>query len=311
MSEPLPPLPIAFEDRNGNVVARDGIVCVLFIRRPHREIADHIGALFERYCALVGDGTLTHVEVGEEDKPLTSRRRASTRKKLSAKGAGAGPGNEYVSVSGGFTDYDVATYRFEYHGFDLLRPDAASSVELWFPTSFVDQVGGQGGLANEILALVADVPLSSGYCSLAFNYEEHRRIVAEMHVTTPLADLHPGLDVHHTASTGAYIGDHVRGAYWLTLLGPTMLERLGLSEEQLRDALDEPMIEVSAAGTTIAIRAGDELRPGFAEADPLPLIRKVASVLEPITFEQTLGCFGFVTDDAQERFLAWQRRHLT
>jgi hypothetical protein len=86
---------------------------------------------------------------------------------------------------------------------------------------------------------------------------------------------------------------------------------LQLNVAGLRDALDDPSITVHELDHGVAIRAGDELRPGDVNyGDRLPLTRKVAAVLEAVTIVQDYAAFGFATDDPLTSFLEWQRRHL-
>jgi Protein of unknown function (DUF3396) len=114
-----------------------------------------------------------------------------------------------------------------------------------------------------------------------------------------------------TDGTKTFMGDGVRGAYWMTLVGPIALEALGLDADGLRQTLDDAAITVYELDHGVAIRAGDELRPGDVNyGDRLPLTRKVAAVLEPVTIVQDYAVFGFATEDPVTRFLEWQRRHL-
>jgi hypothetical protein len=79
----------------------------------------------------------------------------------------------------------------------------------------------------------------------------------------------------------------------------------------LCSVLDGPTITVYELDHGVAIRAGEEVRPGDVNyGDRLPLTRKVATVLEPVTIVQDYCAFGFATDDPRTRFLASQRRHL-
>jgi hypothetical protein len=92
-----------------------------------------------------------------------------------------------------------------------------------------------------------------------------------------MAMRHPGMDPH-VDITKKFMGDGVRGAYWLTLIGPPALHALGLDATGLRDTLDDPAITIHKLARGVAIRAGEELRPGDVNyGDRLPLTRKVAA----------------------------------
>jgi Protein of unknown function (DUF3396) len=261
---------------------------------------------------MAGANALRFIVSGEEWKPLTPRRHARARKQMSAS-ASRGLPNAYIEMMGGNESADIGSYAFFYVGRDISGQDAsrgASAIEMWLPSETVE-LRGLNGLAEDVIRLAAHVPFSSGYCSLAFNYEESCEALVERDVTTPLAMRHPGMDLHDPAITSAFVGDGVRGAYWVTLVGPLALERLKLDAKGLRSALAEPQITVYELDHGVAIRAGDELRPGDVNrGDRLPLTRKVAAALEPVMMIQDYCVFGFDVDDPVTRFLEWQRRHL-
>jgi Protein of unknown function (DUF3396) len=292
--------------------ARDGIIVVLFVRESHFSLAPAIGMLFDAYLALVGEDALQFITGSEEWKPLTPQRRARARRRMST-AATKGLPNEALEMKGGGSENDVGIYGFFYYGADLSEQDTerfASAVEMWFPTEVV-QHRGLDAFTQDVLDLASHVSFSSGYASVAFNVEESAWLSVERHVTTPLAMRHPGMDLHMTAITMSFMGDGVRGAYWLTLVGPVALQALQRDAAGLRHDLDERAITVHELPHGLAIRAGDELRPGDVNyGDRLPLTRKVAAVLEPVTIVQERAAFGFATDDPVTRFLEWQRRHL-
>ena len=305
-------LPLRYPSSGPPYVARDGVIVVLFTRENHATLAAKVGALLDAYLGLVGLDALQFVAVSEEWKPLTHRRLAQVRRRLSAAAARGLP-NEFIELKGGGSEHDVGAYGFFYVGFDLNaenRERHACAVELWFPTEVVMQ-RGLDAFTHDVLELASFVTISSGYCSLAFNIEVSAEMAAERDVTTPLAMRHPGMDLHMIDNTTSFMGDGVRGAYWLTLLGPAALGALRLGVEGLREALEDPSITVYELDHGVAIRAGDELRPGDVNyGDSLPLTRKVASVIEPVTITQDFAAFGFSGDDPVTRFLEWQRRHL-
>jgi Protein of unknown function (DUF3396) len=216
-------------------------------------------------------------------------------------------------MKGGCGEDEVGAYAFFYFGTDLTDEGAeneTSAVEMWFPTEVIER-RGLDTFAQDVLGLASQLPFSSGYCSLAFNMEVAAEIDVARDVTTPLAMRHPGMDLHMTVITTGFMGDGVRGAYWLTLVGPAALEALQLDADGLCEAIDDAAITVYELEHGVAIRAGDELRPGDINyGDRLPLTRKVAAVLEPVTIVQHRAAFGFATGDVVTRFLEWQRRHL-
>lgn len=305
-------LPLRYPASGPPHVARDGVVVVIFVRESHVSLAPAVGELFDAYLGLIGEDALQFVTASEEWKPLTPRRRAGARRRMSAAAAKGLP-NEALEMKGGGSEDDVGTYGFYYYGAELSDDGSgrrASAVEMWFPSEAVEQ-RGLDAFAHDVVELASHVPFSSGYCSMAFNVEEAAWIDVMRNVTTPLAMRHPGMDLHMTDITMSFVGDDVRGAYWLTLVGPVALRSLRLDAAGLRKALDDPAVTVHELSRGVAIRAGDELRPGDVNyGDLLPLTREVAAVLEPVTIVQERAAFGFITDDPVTRFIEWQRRHL-
>lgn len=305
-------LPLRYPASGPPYDARDGVIVVLFVRESHVGLAPAIGALFNAFVALVGEDALEFIVSSGEWKPLTSRRRARAHRRMSAAAAKGLP-NDFLEMKGGCSEDEVGAYGFFYYGHDLAEIDSereTSAVEMWFPTEVVER-RGLDSFTTDILGLASHVQFSSGYCTLAFNVEEAAWIDVKQHVTTPLAMRHPGMDVHRTVITTGFMGDGIRGAYWLTLVGPVALQALQLDADGLCEALEDPAITVYELAHGVAIRAGDELRPGDVNyGDRLPLTRKVAAVLEPVTSVQERGAFGFITDDPLTSFLEWQRRHL-
>jgi hypothetical protein len=306
-------LPLRYPTSGPPYDARDGVIVVLFVRESHVKLAPAIGVLFNAYLTLVGDDALQFIVSSGEWKPLTPQRRARARRRMSPAAAKGLP-NDFLEMKGGCGEDDVGAYGFFYYGHDLSEADSereTSAVEMWFPTEVVER-RGLDAFTQDVLGLGSCVPFSSGYCSLAFNLEECAWIDVMRDVTNPLAMRHPGMDLHMTVITTGFMGDGVRGAYWITLVGPAAMNVLQLDADGLCEALEDPAITVYELDHGVAIRAGDELRPGDVNyGDRLPLTRKVAAVLEPATIVQERAAFGFAwADDPLTRFLEWQRRHL-
>jgi hypothetical protein len=294
-------LPIHVE-HNGFLAIRDGVVLCLFIRKPHVDAAEHVGRLYDRFLEIVGAESVRWYRATDEWKALDDAQRSRLRKLL---GPG-GKANVRVAVKGGDDPSGELVHGFDYWGAESPRADntVASFVELRLATEWVMERGPDAfaAIATELAALV---PFSSGYASLAF----HVAMDVPEWIDTR-AFRHPGMDVHANEYTSRDIGELVRGAYWLTFVGPTGLTRVG-GAAALRSSLGSG-IAVTEVGDGVAIRAGDELRPGDTEErDDLPLTRAVARALEPITLQRTT-VFGFTggDEDEEELFARWLRRHL-
>lgn len=310
-------LPFRLWAAPGQIAVRDGVVLVLFMEELHVDVADAVGKLYDRWLAMIDPKSLEWAWTsGDSYKPATPRRRHLLRRRLTKTAAAQWP-KERMSIKGACQRWEPGGHFFEYFGAAVMTPDEdateppppppASTVEIWFPPE-VPEALGREAFVRELLALAAEVPFSSGYCSLSFNYDNWADEPAAIHITGP-AFRHPGMDVHLTWSTALYIGTKVRGAYWLTFVGPAALGELKLDAAAMREALG-PEITVHELPAGVAIEAGDELRPGdLNRGDDLPLTRRVAKLLEPVTLLQDLGAFGFAGDPVQN-FMDWQQRHL-
>lgn len=311
----MPLLPFRLHTEPDQIAVRDGVVFVLFLDAQHVDVADAVGRLYDRYLAAIDPTSLEWLWAsGDTYKPATPRRRQQFRRRLTAAAAVHWP-DERISIKGGCKRYEPGAHRFEYWGaaaaavVDGEEPPPkppASTVEIWFPTELPDHIG-RAAFTKLLIDLAAEVPFASGYCSLAFNLDDWAQGPAAIHITGP-AFRHPGMDVHCTWSTALYIETKVRGAYWLTLVGPTAFAALRKPVDEVRATLGAE-ITVHEMASGIAIEAGDELRPGdLNRGDDLPLVRRVAALLEPVTLLQDLGAFGFAGDPVQS-FIDWQRRH--
>lgn len=109
---------------------------------------------------------------------------------------------------------------------------------------------------------------------------------AEFAPILALASRFSGLEVDLPWSHVLYLEqeDRIKGVNWITILGDSMVERLG-GLDALRAALG-PGIDVHPFKQGIAIQAGP--RPLFGDVnrqEPMPLHRRVAQVLKPIRIE--------------------------
>jgi hypothetical protein len=151
------------------------------------------------------------------------------------------------------------------------------------------------------------LPYISGYTSPAL----HWVLTRGMDKIRALAARHPGFDVARNSKTRYWIGDHARGARWVTFLGPALGERLGGPPAMAKDL--GTSIDVTTVGEGTMIRAGAEPELGDVNKNiGLPLLRKVAKLIEPVTMfnERALVMCEFF-DGYDDPFLEkWERRFL-
>jgi hypothetical protein len=302
-------LPIRVRDEDGILALRDGLVFVLFLRKAHADICQSVAEVYEEYLTMVGESSLKWVhDRGEHFRPFTSRKKSRIRQLLTQEVA-AKKQDELFTVKGGGGESEAAEYLFTYRGRDMqgrLKDVNASFVEMWFPTAFYE-AAGLDAFVEGLLKMAEGVPFSSGYCSLGLNREDWAVVGTEAFVRAKAAR-HPGLDIHNTMSTAIRIGDRVRGAYWLTFLGKETLAVLEMDVSRVGRELGSE-ITVYDLRNGVAIRAGLEPEAGDVNrGENLPLIRKVAELIEPVQHIQTVSIFGF---DEVDDFVNWQRRHLS
>jgi hypothetical protein len=106
-------------------------------------------------------------------------------------------------------------------------------------------------------------------------------------------------------TTAINLGDDVRGAFWLTLLGTVQLERLGLSAAALEQKIG-PDVVIHQLAHGVALQAGPSPELGDVnKGQRLPLVRRVAALIEPITYTPITALGGFQLDEFQD----YERRH--
>jgi hypothetical protein len=281
----------------GHQVLRDGLVVAFFIRRPHREIAESVLRALELYRRSVGpeklgwytssEGWLEPLDTESWEDLQTQMRQADGRV-LDLW--------EHSEKLGG--------YRFEYRGrkpATVSAPhghDAVSGVSFWLPTEYLEE-HGPVRVTNLAAALARELPLSTGYASLAFNALMDMRGVNEM--LHELAFRYPGMDMLDIELT-MRIGARPKGAYWLNFYGQPLLGELG-GAAGLRERLSLPEFSLhELEGDKVLVALGEwpevegEMRP----------YRELARVLEPHLYHETLRWPGFPPEEMRR----WERRFL-
>ena len=175
-----------------------------------------------------------------------------------------------------------------------------------FPPDVVDEdkIEDFVALVHELAKLASP---TSGYCPPGFQMASFREGEAFTEAKT-LATKHPGYDVQRNDMTHVHIGNKVRGARWITILGDEVAGNLGGFDE-LKQKLTPP-IEVERLPHGVWIRAGTtpELGDRNRRIDT-PLLRRVAKVLEPVTLFGDRHVVVLANFD-EEVLRRWERRFL-
>jgi hypothetical protein len=187
-----------------------------------------------------------------------------------------------------------------------LRGDKTNVLEIRSPSTAADQSHVED-YVQRIRRVAEQVPYDGGYASLALTWgvDSQKRAFAD--AARRWAFRHPGFDMPNKGSSRFSVGAKLRGAYWLTFVGPKALETLG-GEAGLRKALPKE-INVQPAGAGVMLRASQLPDVGDVnQMQPLPELRAMAKVLEKVSlFGDTFLNNLFTDEDQRAR---WERRHL-
>ncbi|OJH34426.1 type VI immunity family protein [Cystobacter ferrugineus] len=313
MTKPYPR--IRQYDNDGHLDLREGLVLCFFMRRPHNEISQAVMRALDIYLNAVGPEKLGWTLEPESDddpyeegvetvmRPLDSAQWASVRDKIRDPISCLLQLEEHENQVGGF--------HVEYHGIQRTTLElptwsqAASALSFWLPTEYLEEKG-PSQVRDMAVAMARELPINSGYVSLAFNYLfRFRDVVRAVHEN---CFRYPGLDVHDLSDASMELGTRVRGAYWLNFYGQPLLGQLG-GAEGLRQQLDSPQVSVEELGEgKVLVALGKEPTIGEVEQKgELHPYRALARVLEPFLHQQKPDWFSF----SLEQLRHWERRFMT
>lgn len=294
---------------NGKVLVRAGVVLAFFLEPCVHECSEALTAVFDRFLSLVPAARLRWAVVNatseqwrEVDAKILRRMR------------------DYLAPSGSrqrrFTAFRINDFGDEapQYGFTLSErvrdpgyPDSRTLVQMTFP---LDMVGAEssGTLCGWIDEFATLLQPAYGYCAPGLLASDARQTAAFMKIR-PLAQRYPGYDVAVNDLVQLDIGDRVRGARWITLLGPVLTERLG-GIEAIREALPADVMIHEVEHVAI-LRAG--LVPEIGDVNrrqAIPMLRAVARVLEPVTLFDEVNLKSYFANFDDDLLRRWERRFL-
>jgi len=291
---------------DGCLALKEGLVLTFFMKRSHGQMASAIVRVLERYCEAVGREKLAlYMDIEGEWQLLDEAGWTYVHQELLGDLEAQNTWLHLVDRA-----YEVVNYAFLYHGNNLDapsnrdRPDLVSGLSLWLPTEELEARGPRW-VRQLAMDLARELPLSSGYVSLAF---QHLGVPPLERPMLELARRHPGIDFLETLSATWAVGTRVRGAYWLNFYGPPLLEQLG-GAAGLKSRLTRPGVEVEELepGQKVLVSLGEWPEAGDTEhGQDMSAYRELARVLEPHLYEDRFNWPGFRPAD-QER---WMRRFL-
>jgi hypothetical protein len=297
---------VEVKDKRGSLVVKDSLVAAFFCKRPYPDLAKAFGQVFELWYAKTPDEAKKWALIGahaDEYKAFDPKKVSQVRAEFDPARAKT---RNICGVELGGPIQVNSDYHFSFTGVRDLNDRRSNSVEVRFPSREADPDHVEDYVA--FVRKIAEVlPYDSGYASLALTYGGQSMQDAFAQSAAKWAFRHPGLDMPDNSATAAGIRQKVRGAYWLTFVGPAPLKELGGSAA-LRKALPKE-IEIEPVGAGVMVRVGTVPEPGDVnKRDKLPRLRALAKVLEPVTqLNDTFLNAMFVDPDEIGR---WLRRHL-
>lgn len=291
--------------KDGLLALREGLHLCFFMRRSHAEVSPLVAHALDVYLDTVGHERLGWYASPEGDiRPLNDKGWEYVRYRLLGTAHAEGCSLELLEHSN-----QVAGYRFKYNGNKLDSSAAArwpgmvSGVSFWLPTEHLEE-RGPGSVRELAVALARELPLISGYASLAFNSME---LLGADRIIRELCVQYPGLDVHDLDGTTMAIGAGARGPYWLNFFGQPLLGQLA-GTEGLRARLPNPEVDIQELEQEkVLIALGEWPVTGHEEqTEILRPYRELARVLEPHLYEETLRWRSL----NPTRMRKWQRRFL-
>jgi hypothetical protein len=186
---------------------------------------------------------------------------------------------------------------------------ATSFVEMRFADDMLERQSIEG-FVDFARKCAETIPFDSGYASRSLCRSDTGRVSKSGAIISGLALRHPGFDIPVNHATRFRLGQKCRGAYWLTFLGPTLVDAVGGQPTFTR--MQDADLQVSELGKRVMIRAGESPERGDVHRHEVPAaLRRLAHKLEPIIFfgDSTLENEIFNGDeDKRER---WERRFLS
>lgn len=292
---------------DGTLLVRENLVLAFFVQATLDDVAQGFRRGIELWLEHVPKDVLSFGEVGasaSERKILGPTTLSRCLARLKSDGSPKGD-LTYFMLQG--PEEDNPSYRVQVLAHHELDDNGklSSLLEFRFPldTTALASIEAVAMLAEKIAAIV---PFDSGYLAPAVSWSYESDLYEASKVIGPLGLRHPGLDIHFNHSSSYGINQRCRGPYWITLIGPPALAKLGgLSK------LATTLPGVKAIGNGAMITTGTKPAIGDANRDDtLPALRKVATTLELVTFfgDNTIRTYFFGRND--EKFARWDRRLL-
>lgn len=167
----------------------------------------------------------------------------------------------------------VSDYYCEYNGFALDRPlfaKRACFLFFWLPREVF--LARPEDVERLCLSLCESLPISCAHADMALVGNQTRR--------QQLARRYVGLDISDVSSTAIDQGDNAGGAYWLTVFGSQLVDRLG-GLKTIRRSLPAADRVAELAGGRVAVKLTKmPARGDLNRREELPAHAELARLLE-------------------------------
>lgn len=299
-----------FRSDDGLLIGRNVFAVALFSQASYPVPLAAARKAFEFWLELVPPEKLEWARVGGNTtsyRPFTPAAIGRARAELDANKP-----LTYVCLRGG-DDKHNPSYSFEFFGAKpgAKTPEKACGLELRFPIGY-PEAHGYDRFVEWVRDLAGLYLYRSGYASPALSrgWENMEHVREGGSHIVPLAFRHPGYDLLENEAPAMRMPRlQCRGARWLTLLGPEIVEQLG-GRKTISAGLVSG-ISTLEAGAGLLIRAGAEPEIGDVNrGQQTPLLRSVAAAIEPVTHFDDWRGLGKLFDDNRDEVLRWERRHL-
>jgi hypothetical protein len=291
-------------DEDNGTYLRSCIVLAFFINKSIQACSEDLLQVLDKYIQSIPPDTLkwcvpsaSAEEWHETKKATISRIKSSLAPEKSSK--------RDMTAFNLADSTSAALYSFRLVG-ESNEPDESVWVQMSFPGSIITDNGVEEFVVG-VNKLAELAQATYGYCSPGFNYKNcNGKAYNKM---KGYAMRHPGYDAHVNEYTRWDIGIRTRGARWITFLGEELTKKLG-GINKLKEQLTEP-ITVEEMNNSVMIRAGKFPEIGDVNRKiDTPLLRKVAKVLEPVTFFNDEEFCTEIMDFDKDLARKWERRFL-
>jgi hypothetical protein len=239
---------------------------------PHRQIAGAGVAFFRKFSAFTG-GALTMIASEEGD--WIRGNEAAVTKEFERQLTGHGLPNAETTASS--ADANISAFELQYVGnFSDHKSHVdqgwVSCLQAWMPVEYF--ASHRAEVNQLIMDLIVLFPLSFAYASRSLEGSRLRR--------QQLVKRYLALDIAEVSSVAFDIGDKAAGAYWLTVYGRGLLDKV---KERFQEAAAAGLPEgcrvaEGVHGTLMVLLGPDPIRGDVSRKESVAAYRWLAGLLD-------------------------------